>query len=325
MRTIKILKGLVPAALLALSAVFSPVMKAEEIRTIEVGMLTTTHVVFATDLTYVDISATDAIAAKVVDASKNMLAIKARKEFAFTTTVSALEANGTMHTFYVKYNSSPTKLVVDTRTAGTSSTVAQVNTQIRPDEQPAVQPQVIPEPVSDASQKRAKGKKGEGSYGAGTGVSVTSDQTSNFGRSDAPTLEEVMRKDQSIYHVGDKCYGIEAYCVNVYAYSDVTYIILTLKNNSDIGYDAGDAQFNIENKKRSAKTLSTDKTVWPKSSHGSLSCAPRSVTKIGYTVPKLTLQKNEILKVYIYEKGGNRNLFLSMTDKDINYAVSPKQ
>ena len=321
MRT-RTIRGIVPALAALAAAFLSPCVGAEEIRTIEIGSLTTTHVVFATDLTYVDISATDAIAAKVVDASKNMLAIKARKEFAFMTTISALESNGTMHTFYVRYNSSPTQLIVDTRTAGTGSTVAQINTQIRPEEEVR---QAEPEPQQQpAGRTVKKGVSGEASYGAGTGVSVTNEQTSNFGRSDAPTLEEVMRRDQSIFHVGDKCYGIEAYCVNVYAYSDVTYIILTLRNNSDIGYEAGEAQFNVETRKRSAKVLSTDKTVWPKSSHGTLSCAPRGVTKVGYTIPKLTLQDNEVLRIYIYEKGGNRNLFLSMTDKDINYAVSPK-
>lgn len=321
MRRSETLKGIMVAAV---AATFAFSAMAQEIRTIEIGMLTTTHVVFATDLTYVDISTTDAIAAKVVDASKNMLAIKAKKEFAFNTTVSALEANGTMHTFYVRYNSSPTQLVVDTRTAGTGSSVAQVNTQIRPEEQAAAPVEQVAQPAESKAGK-SKGKSGEASYGAGVGVSVTTDQTSNFGRSDAPTIEEVMRKDQAIFHVGDKCYGVEAYCVNIYAYSDVTYLVLTLKNNSDIGYVAGDAQFNIENKKKSSKTLSTDKTVWPKSSHGTLSCAPRSVTKVGYTIPKLTLQKNEVLKIYIYENGGNRNLFLSLTDKDVNYAISPKQ
>ena len=73
----------------------------------------------------------------------------------------------------------------------------------------------------------------------------------------------------------------------------------------------------------SSKTLTTDKSIWPKSSFGSLSCPPNSTAYIGYTIPKLTLQKNEVLKVYIYEKGGSRNLFLTLDDKDVNYAVSP--
>jgi len=107
-------------------------------------------------------------------------------------------------------------------------------------------------------------------------------------------------------------------------YSDLIYLVITIYNNSDIGYEAGDAQFTIENLKRSRQNLATDKSVWSKSSYGSLSCAPRGQTQVGYTIPKFTLLKNECLKVYIYEKKGTRNLVLTLTDKDINYAVSPK-
>ena len=154
-------------------------------------------------------------------------------------------------------------------------------------------------------------------------MDVTSSQTSNFGRSNAPTIEEVLRRERSLYHVSDKSYRLEACVENVYAYSDLMYIVISLKNRSDIGYEAGDAQFTVENKKVSSKTLSTDKSVWPKSSFGTLSCPPNSTTYIGYTIPKLTLSKNECLKIYIYEKGGSRNLFLTLDDRDINYAVSP--
>ncbi len=293
--------------------------------TIEIGLLTTTHVLFTSDLTYVDISSPEYIKASVVNASKNMLAIKAKSEFAFTTTVSALEANGTMHTFYVRYNPDPSVLLIDTRTQGQSST-STLNTQIRPEDQaPAQQVQKpVSQPAQQQAQKpsRKKDRPSGSPASPATGVSVTGTQTSNFGRVNAPTLEEVMRKGREIFHVTDKSYRLEANVVNVYAYSDVTYVVISIENKSDIGYEAGDAQFTVENR-RNRKQLATDKSVWPKSSYGSLSCAPNSRTMVGYTLPKQTLQKNEVLKIYIYEKGGTRNLFLTLSDKDVNYAVSP--
>lgn len=357
----------VSAALAALLFQGVSLWAQQNMRTIEISTTFTTHVLFTSDLTYVDISSPDNIAAKVVDASKNMLAIKARQEFAFTTTISALEANGTMHTFYVRYNSTPANLVIDTR-VDEQKGLATVNTQVRPEQpapaqQPSYQNQNV-RPSSGRTSGQSSSYGSSSSYGAEdyttpppaqkkmsrkeakaqakankrnnvsrqssrslptqtTGVNVTSSQTSNFGRGNAPTLEEVMRKDRSLYHIADKSYGLEVDCINIYAYSDFTYIVISLKNRSDIGYEAGDAQFTVESKKISSRTLTTDKSIWPKSSYGTLSCAPNSVTKIGYTIPKLTLQKNEILKIYIYEKGGNRNLFLVLDDKDVNYAVSP--
>ena len=176
-------------------------------------------------------------------------------------------------------------------------------------------------PVKEAV-KAAEPKKAD-APGRGNGVNVTSSQTSNFGRGNAPTIEEVLHRDRELYHVMDKIYNLEASVVNIYAYSDLTYVVIDLKNSSDIGYEAGDAQFTVENKKVSAKALYTDKSIWPRSSYGTLSCPPNSSTRIGYTIPKLTLQKNEVLKIYIYEKGGARNLFLTLDDRDVNYAVSP--
>lgn len=312
-------------------AVMAAASTAAAQQTIEIGCLSTTHVIFTSDLTYVDISSPDKIVAKVVEASKNMLAIKARGEFAFKTTVSALEANGTMHTFYVRYNDDPKELVIDTRQLGQSADT-RVNTQIRPDAGagPAAPPAETRQAQPDKDPAPARrGRRGQDSPAPGqpdarpvSGVTVTSSQTSNFGRVNAPTIEEVMRKPQEIYHITDKSYRLEADVINVYAYSDLTYIVISVRNNSDIGYEAGDAQFTIESRK-SKRQLATDKSVWPKSSYGTLSCAPNSRSMVGYTIPKLTLQKNEVLKIYIYEKGGTRNLFLTLNDKDVNYAVSP--
>lgn len=303
-------------SLLLLAGAFSARAQFSELQTIEIGTLSTTHVIFTSDLSYVDISKQDVILAKVVDASKNILAIKAKDAFDYVTTVSALETNGTMHTFKVKYNPFPSQLVVDTRQGARPAGGATVNTQVRPAQQ----------------ERQDDGQEGQGAvpvvvaqpYGNGA-VNVTSDETSNFGKADAPTLEEVMKLPQQLYHIGDKNFKIEAYCTNVFVYSDLIYLVITIYNNSDIGYEAGDAQFTIENLKRTRQNLATDKPVWSKSSYGSLSCAPRGQTIVGYTIPKFTLLKNECLKVYIYEKKGTRNLVLTLTDKDINYAISPKQ
>lgn len=309
-----------------------------EMRTIEIGMYSTTHVLFTSDLTYVDISSQDVIAAKVVDASKNMLALKARSEFNFVTTISALEANGTLHTFKVRYNSFPQNLVIDTRVvAAQPAASGQVNTQIRPERQ-----QVMEQPVAVAD----KGDKDRGERKSDKKQSVpqitqaqekapvivegnspydynVGNAGSNFGRRDAPTIEEVMRKEQQIFHCGSSNYGMEVYCTNVFVYSDITYITLQLHNKTDIGYEAGEAQFTIENKHKRSESLSSDRAIWPKSSFGTLSCNPQSTSMVGYTIPKLTLQKNEVLRIYVYEKSGNRNLIMTLTDKDLNYAVSP--
>ena len=313
-------------ALLAVCAVAHA--QFADLQTIEIGTLSTTHVVFTSDLSYVDISKQEVIAAKVVDASKNMLAIKAREPFDYVTTISALEANGTMHTFKVKYNPYPSQLIVDCRPGGgVSGGNASVNTQIRPTAEPVTEYQQ-PAGIVPAAPQYNTYTPGPSApivtSTDGTSLNITTEETSNFGRSDAPTLEEIMQYPQQVYHIGDKNYGLEAYVTNLYVYSDLIYVVLAIYNKSDIGYEAGDAQFTIENTQRRRQSLATDKSVWARSSYGNLSCPPQGKTVVGYTIPKFTLLKNECMRIYIYEKKGTRNLLLTLTDKDVNYAVSPK-
>lgn len=301
-----------------------------DLQTIEIGTLSTTHLVFTSDLSYVDISKPEVIKAKIVDASKNMLAIKAAEAFDYVTTISALEANGTMHTFKVKYNPFPNQLVIDTR-AQAQSSQTNINTQIRPGSDSSAP--VNQAGTSSYQQPTTPVKPQNGAVtapvvvvpsGDGRSVNVTTAETSNFGKADAPTIEEIMKYPQQLFHLGDKSYNLEAYVTNLYVYSDLIYVVISVYNKSDIGYEAGEAQFTIENLENKRQTLATDKSLWPKSSYGNLSCAPQSKTMVGYTIPKFTLLKNECLRIYIYEKKGTRNLLLTLTDKDINYAVSPK-
>jgi hypothetical protein len=315
-------------------------LKAQEsAETIYIGTLSTTHILFATDLTYVDISKPDFIAAKVVDASKNMLAIKAIKEFSFTTTISALEANGTMHTFLVKYSPSPAELVVDTRIK--RSAVKQESVIVVPTDSMKTKV-VVPVKHSSYSSHRANRRHVQAVNKPvevvspmsdtmavktpaviSTDVAVSSGGSSNFGRKDAPTLEQVMRLRQQIFHVGDNNFNMNAYCINIFVYSDIIYLVFKVENHSYIGYEAGETQFVVENMKADSHSLATDKAIWAKSSFGSPSCGPKSSVLVGYTISKFTLLKNECLRVYIYEKSGNRNLVLTLIDKDLNYAIAP--
>lgn len=310
---------------------------------IEICSQMTTHVVFRTDLTYVDISSSNVIVAKIVDASKNMLALKALKAFDFTTTVSALEVNGTMHTFYVKYNEKPANLVVDTRVSGsapggvTNTQNVPVPVEVPQANATVSQPQVsvagsqtaqVQQSSAYGDGRRPGRRTGRNGNGTGqttgrTGVNVSTEIGSSFGKSNAPSIETVMKIPQEIFHIADRDYRLTVMCDNIFAYSDMTYIILSLENGSAIGFDAGDAMFTIETRRKRKAELSTDKNVWPKSSYGTLSCQPGGVTMVGYTFPKITLLKSQVLKAYIYEKGGNRNMTLTFTDRDLNYAVAP--
>lgn len=82
--------------------------------TICISTSQTVHIRFASELKYVNLS-DKAIVARIVDNSKDILAVKARSSFEAAGSISCLEANGKMHTFIVRYDDFPETLVIDTR------------------------------------------------------------------------------------------------------------------------------------------------------------------------------------------------------------------
>lgn len=84
-----------------------------QIDTLRLSSSFTTHVLFESDLSYVDLSDTYLVAAMIVEQSKNVLALKACKPFTSATSVTVIESNRQIHPFIVIYDPNPKELVVD--------------------------------------------------------------------------------------------------------------------------------------------------------------------------------------------------------------------
>ena len=93
---------------------FVNVATASSIDTVYISTMSTTHIRFSSELKYVDLS-NKVLSASIVEESKDIVAVKAKEAFEFTTTMSCLEADGRLHTFIVAYDESPEVLIVDMR------------------------------------------------------------------------------------------------------------------------------------------------------------------------------------------------------------------
>ncbi len=259
--------------------------------TLRISNLFTTHIIFHTDLIYADLSNSQVMAAKILEQSRNMMALKARTSFTTPLSVSALESNGMMHTFIVKYDENPQQLVYD----------------IRLEDEEIIEAEQQADTCSTKKQKKpVKVKKNKGS--------------ALYRKSDAPLLKDVVESKQTLWHISDRQYDIDITCTNILTYSDVTYIVFELKNHSGVSYECSDATFVVESKNKIKKSVVYDKNIFPKSRFGTISCAPEATTKIGYSLDKLSLSKDQILKVYFYESAGQRELVLTINSTDINKA-----
>lgn len=242
--------------------------------TLKISSAYTTHLIFSSDIVYADLSSPVDVVAKIIEQNRNLLAVKARGPFENSTSISALESNGTMHTFIVGYDPYPEQLVIDMRANRA------------------------------AEQESSHREVGRGS------------------KADAPELSEMTKARQKLFHIGARKYGITLLCEEIVSYSDITFVLLSVRNRSSVSYNVTDGTFVMESKKKGKRAVSFEKGIQPKNRHGSLSAAPGETVKIAYSFDKLTLASDQVLKVYLYEEGGQRNLDLTLSAKDINHAAS---
>ena len=251
--------------IIVLLAMLAAVSAKAQTDTLHLSAMYTTHLIFPSELAYVDIS-NKAIAAKIVESSKNILALKAKAPFDYTTTISALESDGSLHTYLVCFDDAPSTLVIDLRSNRSAATVSA--------------------PQRSASQQPS----------------------------------DVVQERQKLFHIADTRYHITVACEDILVSNDITYFVLSLKNKSGISYECGDAGFMIESRKQSKRSLDYQKPISSKSRFGTLSTAPGKTSKVVYTMDKITLAKDQVLRIYLYESGGSRNFVLTLTAKDINDA-----
>lgn len=242
--------------------------------TLKISSAYTTHLIFSSDIVYADLSSPVDVVAKIIEQNRNLLAVKARGPFENSTSISALESNGTMHTFIVGYDPYPEQLVIDMR-------------------------------ANRASEQESSHREvGRGS------------------KADAPELSEMTKARQKLFHIGARKYGITLLCEEIVSYSDITFVLLSVRNRSSVSYNVTDGTFVMESKKKGKRAVSFEKGIQPKNRHGSLSAAPGETVRIAYSFDKLTLASDQVLKVYLYEEGGQRNLEITLSAHDINNAAS---
>lgn len=314
------------AALLSLIAASAQTTPMDKV--IYISDQYTTHFLFSTDVKYADISNSTDIAVKVVEQYKNMVALKARGPFESSASLTVLESNGMAHVYILKYEREVRQLLWDVR--GEDAQPEYRMTQQTADANMVPAPSVEPVAATDATapdntpkadkknsrkeeKSEVKKQRIEGVYASPV-----------LSRRDAPLLKEVAGYPQQLFHITTKSMKMEFVCENIFAYSDITYITLRLTNKSGVSYETKEAMFAIEdNNKSKHKVKPEPVTLLPNSKYGTLITAPGEVGKMVYSFSKFTLGPEQVLRIYLYEKDGQRNMVLTLTPKDINLSAKP--
>ena len=235
--------------------------------TLFISMSQTVHLRFASELKYVNLGSRD-IVAKIVDGSKDFVAVKAREAFTAVTSMWCLESNGAMHTFLVAYREHPIRLDIDTRSTGMD-----------------------------------------------TGYDAPKDTTFSFS-----SFKDIAAMKQELYHLGTRGYGIEIICKNIFVKDDVLFLVMSLRNDSAVSYELSAPRFSVESKRRTKRGLQYEKAMFPKNAYGPGVVAPSAEGRLVFTFDKIALTKGQVFRVLFYEKGGARNLMLTLGMDDVNMA-----
>ena len=124
--------------------------------------------------------------------------------------------------------------------------------------------------------------------------------------------------ERGIYHIGDVQYDIRIMCENIAIKDDVTYLVLSIENNSAVSYAMSSPRFVIESKRKTKRGLVYEKQIFPKHCYGEGVTAPHTASRIVYSFDMVTLAKGQVFRIYFYEDRGPRNFVLSYGMRDLN-------
>lgn len=271
-------------AILLLGWLCSGIAAAQAPDTLFISTTQVVHLRFGSELKYVNLG-NKAIVAKIVDGSKDYVAVKAREPFDICTSMSCLESTGAMHTFLVAYREHPSRLDIDTRSTAASP------------EAPATCEAASPFSFSSSS------------YADG-GPSASS----------AIEFESLVSMKPELFHLGTSGYGIDILCENIFYKDDVLFLLISLHNGSAVSYALSDPRFSVESKRRTKRGLQYEKAIFPRQTYGLGVVQPDATGKMVFTFDKVSLTRGQVFRIYFYEKGGARNFVLTLGMNDVNKA-----
>ncbi|MFV0588802.1 conjugative transposon protein TraN [Bacteroides reticulotermitis] len=248
---------------------------------VEVTFSKTVHILFPSEVKYVDLGSFDIIADKATGA-ENVVRIKAAvKGFEGETNFSVITADGCFYSFNVVYADEPAQLSIE------------------------MEDWLNRNPMGGAVNDRMFVKLKE--LGGETPLVVNRIMY---------TLYKKNKRD--IKHIGSKKYGIQTLLKGLYINNDLLYLHTVLRNYSDVSFDIDYVRFKVIDKKVAKRTAMQENNIEPVRTFNRLTTIDGKTTvRNVFVLPKLTLPDDKVLVVEFYEKGGARHQSFRIENTDL--------
>ena len=248
---------------------------------LEVTYDKTVHVIFPSEVRYVDLGSPDLIAGKA-DGAENVIRVKATvRNFPNETNMSVITEDGSFYTFNVKYAAEPLLLNVE-----------------------------MCDFIHDG-EKVNRPNNAQEIY-----LKELGSESPMLVRLIMKSIHKQNKRE--VKHIGCKRFGIQFLIKGIYTYNGMLYVHTQTKNSSNVPFDTDFIRFKITDKKVPKRTAIQETVLDAVRSYNEvIEIAGKSTVRTVYALPKFTIPDDKLLVVELYEKNGGRHQTIRVENADI--------
>ena len=238
---------------------------------VEVAFNKTLHILFPSEVVYVDLGSLDLIADKA-DGAQNVVRIKAAKQdFTEETNFSVITADGCFYSFTAVYSENPSQLNIE------------------------MEDWLHKDPYSDFANRQMYIRLDE--------LSGETPLTVNR------ILYTILRRNvRDIKSVGSKRFGIEVLLRGVYVHGDLFYLHVSMRNRSKVAFDIDYIRFKICDRKTARRTAVQETFVNPVRVFDEIMRVDaEAMIRNVFVFRKFTIPDDKVLVMEVYERNGGRH------------------
>ena len=248
---------------------------------LEVAFNKTTHVIFPSEIVYVDLGDENLVAG-LADGAKNVLRVKsAVKSFKSETNLTVITDDGCFFTFNVKFAKEPLLLNIEM-----TDFIHDGEAVNRPNNAQ----EIFLERLGQESPMLVK-----------------------------LIMKSIYRQDKrEIKHIGSKRFGVQFILKSIYTNNGLLYFHTELKNTSNIAFDIDYISFKIVDKKVVKRTAMQEQVLEPLRAQNYVTVVSgKKSERTVFALEKFTIPDDKQLVIEVAEKEGGRNQSFVVENGDI--------
>ena len=248
---------------------------------LEVAFNKTTHVIFPSEIVYVDLGDENLVAG-LADGAKNVLRVKsAVKSFKTETNLTVITDDGCFFTFNVKFAKEPLLLNIEM-----TDFIHDGEAVNRPNNAQ----EIFLERLGQESPMLVK-----------------------------LIMKSIYKQDKrEIKHIGSKRFGVQFILKSIYTNNGLLYFHTELKNTSNIAFDIDYISFKIVDKKVVKRTAMQEQVLEPLRAQNYVTVVNgKKSERTVFALEKFTIPDDKLLVIEVAEKEGGRNQSFVVENGDI--------